>query len=226
MRWLHKRLSERGVRLQDGGPSERPLWLVVIDEQYYFGFRRFNHHDAASRHRSADRSGSLPAAIAAACVFAAKPQGHEVVWDPVIGTGTVLREAAEQIPNADLIGSDCDPAALKLARANLASVEGARLMLADSTAIDLGRFDLSLTIANLPFGKQFKTAGGNAALYEGILLRSLAHASGRWRASLLTSDADALRTATASVGGLDLEKLVETRVRGHAAALWLVTSLK
>jgi predicted RNA methylase len=223
MRWIQKRLSERGVRLATGQPSKRPLWLVVIDEQYYFGFPRFNHHDAPSRSRSADRSGSLPPAIAAACVFAAKPREHEVVWDPVMGTGTVLREVAEQFPDADLIGSDCDPQALSLARANLASVPGARLMLADSTAIDLGRSDLSLTLANLPFGTQFKAEGGNSRLYEGILRRSLAHASGQWRASLLTSDGDALRTAVASIGALNLEKLIETRVRGHPAALWLVT---
>src|SRR5262249_30315261 len=118
MRWLTKNLFNRGVHMKSakmGQSPARPVWLIVIDENFYFGFPRFNYHDVRSRSRSADRVGSLPPVIAAAMCFAAKPEQHEVVWDPVMGTGTVLSEVAAQVPKADLIGTDNDPLALQLA---------------------------------------------------------------------------------------------------------------
>jgi len=212
-------LSERGVRFSVG--TGRPIWLLAVDEKYYFGFPRFNFHDAKGRGRASQREGSLPPVIAAAMVFAAKPGPREVIWDPVTGAGTILAEAAVMAPQAKLIGSDLDPSALAMARNRLPS--HARLMRSDVAHAELDSRDLSLTIANLPFGKKFKSSGGNRALYETVLRRSLDYASTEWRASLLTSDADALKAAAEAVGGLALHEVAQITVRGVKAAIWLVT---
>lgn len=220
MRWLEARLRERGARLQRD--AAQPIRLFIIDESYYFGFARFNYHQAQGRIRAVDRHGSLPPTIAAAMCFAANPGAREVVWDPVAGTGTLLGEAAALMQRPILIGSDLDPLALDIAKQNLAGVSPAELHVADSAQLDLKRNDLTLTLANLPFGKQFKPGEGNAALYEGILRRSLAHAAAGWRACLLTSDEHALGAALLAIGRLQAEKPTSVRIRGQAASLYLV----
>lgn len=42
---------------------------------------------------------------------------------------------------------------------------------------------MTLTLANLPWGKRYEAAGGNAALYEALIRNVLAHAAAGWRAS-------------------------------------------
>jgi predicted RNA methylase len=212
-------LSERGVRLS--AETDRAIWLLAVDEKYYFGFPRFNYHAAAGRGGLSQREGSLPPVIAAAIVFAAKPVPRGVIWDPVAGTGTLLAEAAVLAPQAKLIGTDIDPAALAMARKRLPAL--VHLIRTDATRAELEAGVLSLTIANLPFGKKFKSSGGNRSLYESVLRRSLAHASGEWRASLLTSDADALRQAVERIGGLVLHDVAHVAVRGLKASIWLIT---
>ena len=220
MRWLTARLRERDVILREG--ASRPIRLFIVDESYYFGFARFNYHEAPGRAREHDRTGSLPPTIAAAMCFAANLQPGEVVWDPVAGTGTLLREAAELMKDSVLVGSDVDAQALEIARAALPQNAPVSLFCADSAALDLQRSDLTLTLANLPFGKQFRSGEGNAVLYENLLRRSLMHCAPGWRACLLTSDEDALRTAVAEIGALTAEKAGSIRVRGHLAGLFLV----
>jgi tRNA G10 N-methylase Trm11 len=153
-------------------------------------------------------------------VFAAKPQSNEVILDPVMGTGTILAEAAQMAPGAQLIGSDLDPAAVAIARKSLVDLRGARLVHRDSTRADLDGPDLTLTLANLPFGKQHKSSYGNRALYEAILRRSLERAAQNWRAVLLTSDEESLQSAVSAIGGLALSKVADNRVRGQAATIW------
>ncbi len=220
MRWLEARLGERGVHLQRD--ALKPIRLFIIDESYYFGFARFNYHEAPGRARDVDRHGSLPPTLAAAMCFAANPGPHEVVWDPVVGTGTLLGEAAALMQAPALIGSDLDPRACEIAKRNLSSITNLELHNVDSTTLDLRRNDLTLTLANLPFGKQFQPDQGNAGLYEGILRRSLMNAAANWRACLITSDEQALDTATAAIGGLSKQKLATVRTRGHAANIYLV----
>jgi predicted RNA methylase len=211
-------LSDRGVRFSV--VAGKPVWLLAVDEKYYFGFPRFNHHNAKGRERTSERQGSLPPVVAAAMIFAARPGPHEVIWDPVTGSGTLLAEAAAMVPQAKLIGSDIDPAALAIAKKRLP--HSVRLMRADASQADIGTARITLTVANLPFGKQFRSAGGNRALYEAILRRSLVQAGTTWRAILLTSDGDSLGAAVAAIGSLELTPVAEVRVRGLEAMVWLV----
>ena len=220
MRWLEARLGERGARFTR--ESTRPLRLFIIDESYYFGFAFFNCHQAPGRARDADRHGSLPLTIAAAMCFAANPQTHEVVWDPVAGTGTLLREFAALESEAVLIGSDIDARAIEVAKANLTGIPNVEVHIADSSKHALGRSNLTLTLANLPFGKQFGSPELNASIYEGIFRSSLAHAAPNWRACVITSDERSLDTAINAIPTLSRQKLIAVRVRGREAGIYLV----
>jgi hypothetical protein len=218
--WLKRELAARGLTLGDAGGAMHPLWLIAVDEAYYFGLPTFNYH--ALRKRAAEREGSLPPTIAAAMAFAAKLGLNEIVWDPVAGSGTVLSEVAAFAPDAALLGTDVDQEALAAARKNLALLANLRLLRASAETAELGTRALTLTIGNLPFGKQHKAEGGNVALYEAILRRSLAQAAPSWRACLLTSDETAMDEALARIDGLEANKAAELRVRGLAATIWLI----
>jgi predicted RNA methylase len=219
MPWLLRELAVRGVRFMP--LTHRPVLFAAVDDKFYFGFPRFNHHDAIGRARGAEREGSLPAVVAAAMVFAAKLQTDEVIFDPTMGTGTILVEAAQMARGAALIGSDLDNAAVALAKKNLKAAHP-RLLQGDSTRADLGKTQLTLTIANLPFGKQHKSSGGNRAFYESALRHSLLHAAPNWRAVLLTSDAESLQGAVAATEGLSCTAVADIKVRGQAATIWTI----
>jgi tRNA G10 N-methylase Trm11 len=218
MPWLSRELAARRVRLSQS--YKRAVWLLAVDDKFYFGLPRFNHHDAPGRSSAREREGSLPPVVAAAMVFAAKPRSNEVIIDPVMGTGTILVEASQMAHGAQLIGCDIDAAAVALARRSLGHVRGARLLHRDSTRADPDGPDITLTLANLPFGKQHKSSYGNRALYEAILRRSLEHAAPTWRAILLTSDEESLQSAVGAIGGLTLSAVASIKVRGQAATIW------
>jgi len=216
--WLLRELGSRRVHFSDS--HRRPVWLLAVDEKFYFGFPRFNFHDAPGRTIAREREASLPPVVAAAMVFAAKPASNEMIFDPVVGTGTILAEAAQMAPGAQLIGSDIDPAAVAMARKSLAHVRGVRLFHQDSTSAHLSGPSITLTLANLPFGKQHKSSYGNRALYEAVLRRSLERAAPTWRAILLTSDEESLRSAVGSIGTLELSTVASIKVRGQPATIW------
>jgi len=216
--WLAREMRTRGVRL--GDRARRPAMFVAVDEKFYFGFPRFNQHDAPGRTIAPEREASLPAVIAAAMVFAAKPGQNEVIHDPVMGSGTILAEAAQMVPGATLIGIDIDPAAIAIARKNLARLKNVELRQRDSSRAPLGRSDITLTLANVPFGKQHKAPEGNRTLYESILRRTLDAAAPNWRAVLLTSDEVSLRSAVAAIGRLSLAGVANIKVRGQEATIW------
>lgn len=213
-----RELGRRGVRLHE--EVKRPAWFLAVDDKFYFGFPRFNHHEVAGRANAREREGSLPAVIAAAMVFAAKPGTGEVIFDPVMGTGTILAEAAQMAPGATLLGSDIDPVAVAIARKRLAHTH-ATLFRADSTRVELNAPPLTLVIANLPFGKRFKPERGTRAFYEAVLRRVLDHAAPTWRAILLTSDAEALEAAVQAIG-LSASRIADVKVRGEVATIWQV----
>lgn len=221
-RWVLKQIKERGVKLE-AGPGRSQLWLIIVDDDYFFGFETFNHHQAPGRDREGDREASLPATTAAAMVFASHLGPQDVVWDPVVGSGVLLREAAYYRPQAFFIGTDIDPEAVNLAERRLANVQAPiDIRTGDARTIYLGRTDISLTLANLPWGKQFSVAEGNEAFYKAVLENSLRHASAKWRGCFLTSDETALRAAASGVAGAKMGAVTKTEVRGQSASICMV----
>jgi hypothetical protein len=218
MRWLARELGRRGVTLAEAG---RAIRLLVVDEAFYFGEERQNHHDAPGRGESATRSGALPPTIAAALAFAAKLGAGETVWDPTAGTGNVLAEVLALAPAAALMATDVDSEALGALERRLPPAAKPWTRAADAATVDLPTHALTLTIANLPFGRRYVAEAGNPAFYAGVLANSLKHAGAGWRGVFLTSDAAALRDA-ARRAGLTACVVADIKVRGLPATIWRV----
>ena len=106
-------------------PTES-TWEVTVHQQ-----RRFIDVEVAPRAlvdpRFLWRVGDVPAAshptLAAAIARVAGVESDDVVWDPFVGSGSELVERALAGPYARLIGTDIDPAAVEIAKKNLASAE-------------------------------------------------------------------------------------------------------
>src|SRR6185312_7735419 len=129
--------------------------------------------------RFAYRKGDVPAAshptIAAALVRVAGVRDDDVVWDPFVGSGTELCERALAGPYRVLSGSDLDPAALAVARANLlaAGVPEPSLFEGDATRATPPGPAPTLIVTNPPLGRRVQ----RTALLAPMLERFLAHAA-------------------------------------------------
>ena len=214
-RWVRQQLLSRGVRLSESG---RAVWMIVVDESFYFCEELQNYHDAPGRDQASPRSGALPPTIGAAMVFAAQPLAADVVWEPVAGSGGLVSEFLRQ-SDAAVLATDIDADAVAALRLRFAQTPRLWLASGDAATLRLPRRDITLTMANLPFGVRYKSAGGNAALYAAILRNSLQHAAGVWRGVFLTSDGAAMTTAARETG-VAATTLAEVTVRGLRAAIW------
>jgi predicted RNA methylase len=232
-RWLGKEMTARGYSFSsddgsdgdnsdDNGDDIDEVWMICIDEFYYFGIPIMKASGGEGRaQRESERHGSLPPSIAAALAFAGQPANDDVILDPVCGSGTCLSEVHAYAPQARLIGVDIDPEAIKVARANLKNLTTSSqlsLTLGDSRKVPAARQDVTLLIANLPFGIQFGDRASNPELYRDILKNSLAVANPeKWRAVILTSDMESLNRALAEFKGLDRKELFRVKIRGELA---------
>jgi Putative RNA methylase family UPF0020 len=239
-RWLTKEMTERGYEFSNDEDTPE-VWMICIDESYYFGIPIKKSYETAGRdERTAERHGSLPPPIAAAIAFAGVVANDDVILDPVCGSGTLLAEAHAYAPAAQRIGIDIDSSAIKVARQNLTaktdSVEqtgGVVLLNTDSRTVQLNRQDVTLVLANLPFGVQFGDRTTNPALYRDIIKNCLQHAHPeKWRAVLLTSDVESLQKALAELntelksGGLQTQQLFNVKIRGEPATAILIKRTK
>ena len=121
------------------------------------------------------RTGDVPAAshptLAAALVRVAGVRPNDVVWDPFVGSGSELVERAKHGAFASLHGSDTEPRALDVARANLlAAGLTADLALGDATSHVVP--GVSLILTNPPMGR--RVARGELAT---LLDRFIDHAA-------------------------------------------------
>ena len=214
-RWVRQQLLARGVALAEGG---RAIWMIVVDETFYFCEEVQNYHDAPGRDRASSRSGALPPTIGAAMVFAAQLSANDVVWEPTAGSGGLVSEVLGQ-SDVPILATDIDPDAVAALQRRFSGFDRLWIASGDAASAMLPRLDLTLTIANLPFGKRYASPGGNAALYLAILRNSLRHARGRWRGVFLTSDGEALSEASRQAG-LAASIVAEIKVRGLSAAIW------
>ena len=128
--------------------------------------------------RFAYRRGDVPAAshptIAAALARIAGAREDDVVWDPFVGSGLELCERARLGPFRKLLGSDREPAALAVARENLAAagVEGAVLVEREAMAPPPMKEAPTLIITNPPMGRRVYRHGDLAELLERFVERA------------------------------------------------------
>lgn len=221
MRWVRRQLEARGVALADAG---RAIWMIVVDDNFYFCEELQNYHDAPGRDRASSRSGALPPTIGAAMVFAAELSADDVVWEPIAGSGGLLNELLRQQVEAPVLATDIDAEAVTALRQRFAEVVPLWIACGDAGSMALPRQDVTLTIANLPFGNRYKSAGGNMALYADIFRNSVQHARGRWRGVFLTSDGEAMAEA-ARQAGVAASVVADVKVRGLPASIWKLERL-
>jgi len=225
-RWLEKELTERDYLFDP--EIEDEVWMFCIDEAYYFGIPIAKARQTEGRgERSEERHGSLPPTVAAALAFSGQPRDEDVILDPVCGSGTLLAEAAAYAPGSQLLGVDIDAEGVAVARSNLAQLAKLKLYKGDSRQLKaiagFDACDISLALANFPFGVQFGDKKTNAELYRQILESTLAQAApGRFRAVLFTSDVESLRIALSGFSNFETQDLFRVKVRGELATAVLI----
>lgn len=220
-RFLARELEDRGAVIEDGIEDE--VWMFCIDQDWYFGLPLKKARDTEGREaREEERRGALPPPIAAALAFAAMPRNDDVVLDPTCGSGTLLSEVHAYAPSAHLIGFDLDPGAIKIAKSNLKHVIESDLHVGDAREADIENANVTLTLANLPFGKQFGSKTTNAELYTGLLKKSLEmrDPDRAWRGIFLTSDDQAFAKASMTHASLKVETLFKVKIRGELATAY------
>lgn len=115
------------------------------------------------------RPGSLHPPLARAMAILADLRPRHVVLDPFCGAGTILVEAFRVEPEAILIGSDCDAAAIEAANSNanraMARVE---LKLADAGSLSLEAGSVHRVITNLPWGRAVAPKGSLSHSFQGF----------------------------------------------------------
>jgi tRNA G10 N-methylase Trm11 len=139
-------------------PADLEVWAVEYRHaRFVSGLRlsdqRLRQHGGG---RASERHGALrPVAAAAMVRLAGAVPGR--LLDPCCGSGTIAAEALAA--GWDAQGSDADPEAVSVARANVAEA-----VIRRADALDLphpdGAFDAVVT--NLPFGRQFRPAAEQA----------------------------------------------------------------
>jgi predicted RNA methylase len=217
-RFLDRELEERGYTFNDQVEDE--TWMFCIDESWYFGLPLKKARTAEGRdERKEERRGSLPPPIAAALAFAGMPKPDDIVMDPVCGSGTVLAECHAYAKEARLIGMDIDSDAVAIARKNLAKIEGIEINKGDSTRTGMSGANVSLVLANLPFGLQFGKKTSNPKLYRELLQEQLRlrDQGKNWRAIVFTSDIESLQDALKEIPELQSESLFKVKARGELA---------
>jgi 23S rRNA G2445 N2-methylase RlmL len=139
-----------------------------------------NVGDPRFAYRSGDVSGASHPTIAAALVQVSGVRPDDVVWDPFVGSATELCERAVAGPFELLIGSDLSPAALSVARKNLAGagVHASKMELfpGDATLLVPPRRP-SLIITNPPLGRRVSRMAELAPMLDRFIenaVRSLA----------------------------------------------------
>lgn len=126
--------------------------------------------------RFAYRRGDVPAAshptIAAALARIAGAREDDVVWDPFVGSGLELCERAILGPFRQMVGSDRDPAALAVARENLAAAGVAGVELVERDALKRPTFAPTLIITNPPMGRRLHRQADLGDLLERFVAAS------------------------------------------------------
>ncbi len=122
------------------------------------------------------RAGSLREHLAASLLTLARVEPGATVFDPFMGTGTILRVAARRFGAESCYGLEVAPEALVLARQRLSGTPS-RLFDTRLEDFDLGRLPAAARlVSNIPFGHRFARTPSR---YLVELLRSPAFAASR-----------------------------------------------
>ncbi|MGH7269165.1 MAG: TRM11 family SAM-dependent methyltransferase, partial [Polyangiaceae bacterium] len=110
--------------------------------------------------------------VAAALARVGGVRADDVVWDPFVGSGAELVERARLGAYHALHGSDIDPEALAVARANL-DAAGTTASLEVMDALGTAPHGVTLILTNPPMGRRSSRVAG----IDEMLDRFIAHAA-------------------------------------------------
>jgi tRNA (guanine6-N2)-methyltransferase len=159
------------------------IWLTIRGKTAVCGLRlsdrTMRHRDYKVEHLPA----SLRPVAAAALIWLAQPQSHEVVLDPMCGAGTILAERLAFDRHGLILGGDRDWTALRAAAANLQFFswhvsdrehrdEGNQtwpLVRWDARQLPLRDVSIPVIACNPPFGKQIGAGEDVGLLYRELV---------------------------------------------------------
>lgn len=154
-------LAERlGVHFASRAGGLRPPpgaveWRAVLSaEGFLLGLRGARPPLHRRAWKTATIPGTLHPPVAAAMARLAGITAGMNVLDPCCGAGTILAEAHEREPKANLTGSDLDPAALAAARRNTRHLPGLGLHRGDAARLRLPDRSIDRIVTNPAWGRQ------------------------------------------------------------------------
>ena len=120
--------------------------------------------------RVCNREGGLNASIAYGALALAGLRASDRIFNPMCGSGTLLVERALMGPYEAMVGVDIDAGAVACARSNLkAAGRDVEVAQVDALSTGLPPRSFDLILADLPWGDDIGTHGGNAKLYPAFL---------------------------------------------------------
>jgi 23S rRNA G2445 N2-methylase RlmL len=145
-------ISAERPRWRTADPAELEIWVLEHHRTHFISGLRLSDKKMRQRGegRSVERHGALRPVIGAAMVHLAGAKPGRLL-DPCCGSGTILSEALAF--GWDANGSDIDPEAVAIARAN---VPEASIRQADALELPHPNGSFDAVVSNLPFGKQFR----------------------------------------------------------------------
>ncbi|WP_460539866.1 TRM11 family SAM-dependent methyltransferase [Glycomyces halotolerans] len=147
--------SRRGGQRPPAGAAE---WRAVLSpEGLLLGYRGRRPPLHRRSWKTTSIRGTLHPPVAAAMARLAGIEAGMTVLDPCCGAGTILVEAAELAPGADLIGSDLDPDALAASVRNARHLAGIALAKADAAQLPMPNGTVDRIVTNPAWGRQVAT---------------------------------------------------------------------
>jgi 23S rRNA G2445 N2-methylase RlmL len=145
-------ISAERPRWRTADPADLEIWVLEHHKAHFTSGLRLSDKKMRQRGegRAFERHGALRPVIAAAMIHLAGNKPGRLL-DPCCGTGTILSEALAV--GWDAAGSDIDPEAVAIARAN---VPEAVIEQADALQLTHASGSFDAVVSNLPFGKQFR----------------------------------------------------------------------
>lgn len=210
-------------------PDEAPLevWLHLVGRTLHVSLRLTNAAHRTRGGREMERAAALRPTIAAAMVWASRPQDEDVFLDPMCGSGTILLERALFGRHGMLLGGDIDAAAVKTAQANFGPRhKPVRIARMDARELPLEDASVDVLASNLPWGRQIGRPAELPDLYKDAMREAARVVRPGGRIVLLTSEGQALKPALAAQSALRLERtIMSIEVLGRRADMFVVTRI-
>lgn len=173
--------------------------------------------------RECNMGGGLNATIAYAMHKLAGQRDEDRIFNPMVGSGTLLIERALLGPYAAMVGVDISADAVACAQTNLKAA-GKQIEVAQVDALHTGlparSFDL--VMADLPWGDAIGSHQSNEALYPAFLQEMYRLTSKRGRLCLITHEIRLFERVMAAQSQWDAKELFQVYSGGHHPKAYLL----